>query len=129
MSTLFPSVKVRRIYEFIKTYRHEHSVQTMCRVLRVTRSGYYAWLQEPISSRSRQEARVDSRPLPMPPGPSRALSGYGEGIWRFPNPDGGHSELTADNHSRCRVVLIGDWTTKTWNLWQPSRQRSNSKRG
>jgi hypothetical protein len=129
MSTLLPSVKVRQIYEFIRTYRHEHSVQTMCRVLQVTRSGYYAWLQEPISSRSRQEARVDSRPLPMPPGPSRTLSGYGEGIWRFPNPDGGHSELTADNHSRCRVVLIGDWTTKTWNLWQPSRQRSNSKRG
>ena|ERR1035441_2799116 len=58
MSTLFPSVKVRRIYEFIKTYRHEHSVQTMCRVLRVTRSGYYAWLQEPISSRAREDARL-----------------------------------------------------------------------
>jgi putative transposase len=58
MSTLLPSVKVRRVYEFIKINRHEHSVQTMCRVLQVTRSGYYAWLRKPISSRAREDARL-----------------------------------------------------------------------
>jgi putative transposase len=50
--------KVRRLYEFIKANRHEYSVQTMCRLLEVTRSGYYAWLKEPVSDRARENARL-----------------------------------------------------------------------
>jgi putative transposase len=30
----------------------------MCRVLKVTRSGYYAWLREPVSNRARDDARL-----------------------------------------------------------------------
>lgn len=39
----------RRIHEFIRAHRREYGVETMCRVLEVTRSGYYAWLREPSS--------------------------------------------------------------------------------
>jgi len=52
------SGNVRQIYEFIKTNQHNHSVETMCRVLEVARSGYYAWLQAPVSSRAREDARL-----------------------------------------------------------------------
>jgi len=48
----------RRIYEFIKAHQHKHNVQTMCRVLEVTRSGYYAWLREPICDRAQEDARL-----------------------------------------------------------------------
>jgi len=48
----------RRIYEFIKAHRHEHDVQTMCSALEVTRSGYYAWLREPVSNRAQDDARL-----------------------------------------------------------------------
>lgn len=32
-----------------------HSVGVMCRVLKISRSGYYAWVQRPMSSRARQD--------------------------------------------------------------------------
>jgi len=50
--------KVRRAYEFIKAHRNEYDVTTMCRVLDVARAGYYAWLQEPLSNRDREDARL-----------------------------------------------------------------------
>jgi putative transposase len=39
---LFQERPVR--YEFIKTHRHEFPVEKMCKVLQVSRSGYYKWL-------------------------------------------------------------------------------------
>jgi putative transposase len=48
----------RRIYEFISAHRKSCDVRAMCNALGVTRSGYYAWLQSPISSRARQDARL-----------------------------------------------------------------------
>lgn len=38
-------------YMFIDEYRSEHSVELMCRVLRVSRSGYYAWQSRPVGRR------------------------------------------------------------------------------
>jgi putative transposase len=58
MSTQLSAGKVRRLYGFIKTHRRQYSVQTMCRLLEVAPSGYYAWLQEPISNRAREDARL-----------------------------------------------------------------------
>ena len=58
MSTRLRTGKARRIYEFIKANQHRHSVETMCRLLEVARRGYYAWLQEPISNRAQEHARL-----------------------------------------------------------------------
>ena len=48
----------RRVYEFIKAHRKAYDVKAMCRALGVTRSGYYAWLQNPISDRAEEDARL-----------------------------------------------------------------------
>lgn len=37
-------------YEFIEEYRYEHRISTMCRVLRVSRSGYYSWWRQEETS-------------------------------------------------------------------------------
>ena len=41
-------------YQFIREHEHEYSVQRMCRVLDVTRSGYYAWQPEKTGPRERE---------------------------------------------------------------------------
>ena len=50
--------RVRSAYEFITAHRSRYSVQRMCRVLEVAPSGYYEWLQQPISSRAQEDARL-----------------------------------------------------------------------
>ena len=44
MRTKASTGKIPQIYEFIKAYRKRFDVRTMCRVLEVAPSGYYAWL-------------------------------------------------------------------------------------
>lgn len=39
-------------------HRHEHAVTSMCRVLRVARAGFYAWLHEPVSDHAQEDARL-----------------------------------------------------------------------
>ena len=34
--------KVRRFYQFIESHQNQYAVKTMCRLLNVTPSGYYA---------------------------------------------------------------------------------------
>ena len=55
-------------YAFIEQYRVQYPIRRMCPVIRVSRSGYYAWRGRPESVRSRfsrdllSEIRRDSRP-------------------------------------------------------------------
>jgi putative transposase len=46
------------VYEFIKTHRDRYGARMMCRLLDVAPSGYYKWLQQPISNRAQEDARL-----------------------------------------------------------------------
>ena len=45
-------------YRFINEHRHEYRVATMCRVLKVARAGFYAWLHQPNSNGAIQDDRL-----------------------------------------------------------------------
>ena len=45
-------------FTFIAAKRAEHSVTILCRCLRVTRSGFYAWQRRPDSAHARQDRRL-----------------------------------------------------------------------
>ena len=45
-------------YRFINEHLYLWRLATMCRVLRVARSGFYAWLHKPMSDRSREDERL-----------------------------------------------------------------------
>jgi putative transposase len=47
-------------YRFIREHQQEYSVKTMCRVLEVSQSGYYAWHQRPASARQVADERLSA---------------------------------------------------------------------
>jgi putative transposase len=49
---------VRAKYAFIKAHRSEFDTALMCRVLEVSRSGFYEWLRKPVSDRAREDQRL-----------------------------------------------------------------------
>ena len=44
-------------YAFIARHRYSFPVRTICKLLHIHPSGFYAWLRRPISSRAREDAR------------------------------------------------------------------------
>ena len=45
-------------YAFINRNRHAYTVRTMCRVLRVSRSGFYEWAKEPVTAREKRDEEL-----------------------------------------------------------------------
>jgi putative transposase len=58
MSKSTTTSRVRATYGFIKAQRKTYSVERLCHVLGVAPSGYYAWLQQPLSHRAQEDARL-----------------------------------------------------------------------
>jgi putative transposase len=48
-------------YAFMRTHVGEFRLSAMCRVLEVHRSGYYAWMREPLSRRARADKHLTTR--------------------------------------------------------------------
>ena len=46
-------------YQFIDTYRSVFAVEKMCRALKVSKSGYFAWKVRPQSNRARENEQLD----------------------------------------------------------------------
>lgn len=44
-------------YAFVAEHRSQFSIRVMCRCLRIHPSGYYAWLNNPVSKRATEDAR------------------------------------------------------------------------
>jgi putative transposase len=45
-------------YAFIKAHRRECDTAVMCRLLDVSRSGFYEWLHNPLSDRAWEDQRL-----------------------------------------------------------------------
>ena len=58
MSTRRRSQGIRVKYAFIKAHRREFDTAAMCRLLDVSRSGFYDWLRQPLSDRAVEDQRL-----------------------------------------------------------------------
>lgn len=47
-------------FRFIRGHASEYAVTTLCRVLEVSKAGYYAWVKRPPSARAREDAALVS---------------------------------------------------------------------
>ena len=45
-------------YAFMRDHRDRFRLFSMCRVLKVNRSSYYAWLASPLSTRAKEDQRL-----------------------------------------------------------------------
>gem|GEM_PF-3504325 len=48
-------------YQFIALHQQDYPISTLCRVLQITVSGYYAWHKRAPSQRSQEDAKLSER--------------------------------------------------------------------
>ncbi len=84
-------------FRFIAAEKATHAVTVLCRCLRVTRSGFYAWQRRPVSARAHVDARLRVQ--------IRAAYAASRGTYGSPRI---HQDLRADavRVSRKRVVRL-----------------------
>ena len=58
MGNRWKAQHVRLKYTFIKAHRREFDTAMMCRLLDVSRSGFYQWLRNPLSDRAVEDQRL-----------------------------------------------------------------------
>ena len=63
-------------YQFIKAHRVQFCISVMCRVLGVSRSGYYAWVKRPVSKRKMADVCLSEK--------IKALFKQGQGTYGVP---------------------------------------------
>ena len=120
MSTKPIAGRVRRTYEFIKAHRDTCGVQMMCRLLEVAPSGYYEWLQQPISNRAKEDARL----LRL----IRASFVASQGIYGAPRVflDLREAGETCSKHRVMRLMRVNNlralhgYRTRRWSVGKPS---------
>lgn len=113
------------IFEFIEKNRHVHKIERLCKLLGVSRSGYYAWRTRPVSTRRQYDHVLMKRIKELHQGYRRAY-----GAARM------HRELRARGHacSRRRVnrlmreLKITASTTGLYT-WCPGRHEFYSATG
>jgi putative transposase len=69
----------------VKVNQATHSVGVMCRLLRISRSGFYAWLERPMSARARVDLSLTAK--------IEAIHRRSKGVYGSPNI---HAELADD---------------------------------
>lgn len=45
-------------YAFVRAHQQEFAVRNLCHMMRIHRSGYYAWLKQPTSARHKEDERL-----------------------------------------------------------------------
>lgn len=86
------------MYRFVQAEKANHSVRTLCRVMRVARAGYYAWRDRRPSARAREDELLTDR--------IRAIHKASGGVYGAPKV---HAELRLEHGirvSRKRVARL-----------------------
>jgi putative transposase len=120
MSTRLSAGRIRSTYEFIKANRDAFSIEAMCRLLGVARSGYYAWVKGPVSNRAQEDARL----LRL----IRASFTASQGIYGAPRIflDLREAGETCSKHRVARLMRINHlralhgYRTRRWSVGKPS---------
>ena len=89
---------IRVKYVFIKAHRREFETAVMCRLLDVSRSGFYEWLRKPLSDRALEDHRLLSL--------IRAAYTASHGVYGAPRifPDLREAGETCSKHRVARIM-------------------------